>query len=171
MIKKNRWNLMALCCLAALIGLSGCQNGAGTAETAEKPSSEVVQEAEEENTSENAQPTPENETDMVISTEYGDLHFRDQWREFMDIRQEQTEDVVTVYFNAMINETEYNLFEIRIGGEEGTQIGSLTDNSGNTHNVYAVVEELSRDENLTEEEQSRLYAMQEDINYLIGYLN
>ena len=50
-------------------------------------------------------------------------------------------------------------------------VGSLTDDTGTQRNVYLHVEELPADSGLEETEQTRFYAMQEDLNYLIDHLS
>ena len=46
----------------------------------------------------------------------------------------------------------------------------MTDDTGTQRNVYLHVEELPADSGLEETEQTRFYAMQEDLNYLIDNL-
>ena len=46
----------------------------------------------------------------------------------------------------------------------------MTDNGGTKRTVYMQVYELEGDSELTATEQNRLYAMQEDLNYLIDHL-
>ena len=88
-----------LLCVALLCGLlAGCGN-------------DKVQEDQNDNVS--ADTIPE---DVVVHTDYGDLHYPDRWQEYVTIRQEPA------------------------------------------------------DSGLEETEQTRFYAMQEDLNYLIDNL-
>ena len=57
-----------------------------------------------------------------------------------------------------------------IGGEGANSVGTLTDSAGTSRNVSINVDEIVQDPDLTEGEQNRLYAMQEDLNYLIDNL-
>lgn len=50
-------------------------------------------------------------------------------------------------------------------------VGRLKDAGGTERSVYLYVEELSFGEGITADEQHSLYAMQEDLNYLIDRLN
>lgn len=114
---------------------------------------------------------PQQETeDVVIGTAYGDLHYPDQWTEFVKTEQIENDDSIVVTFEAEINGKRYPLFKTTIGGENGDLAGTITDSAGTIRNVYIYVEELPEDPELTEEEQNRLYAMQEDLNYLIDSL-
>ena len=109
-------------------------------------------------------------SDVVIQTEYGDLHYPDQWREYIKTIQEKKSDTIKVTFEFEVDKSDYKLFEILIGGDNGEIIGKLTDNNGIQRNVYLCVAELPVNSGLDEAEQNRFYAMQEDLNYLIDNL-
>ena len=111
-----------------------------------------------------------NANDIIISTQYGDLYYPDQWTEFVKTEQKSENDVVVVSFGAEINSKVYPLFEVMIGGEGANSVGTLTDSAGTKHDVYLQLEEIQEDPNLNDGEQNRLYAMQEDLNYLIDNL-
>ena len=108
--------------------------------------------------------------DVVIHTDYGDLHYPDRWQEYVTIRQEQNGSTITVTFETKSGEKAYELFKILIGDDSGEVVGSLTDADGTQRNVYLQVEELAADSDLKEPERTRFYAMQEDLNYLIDNL-
>lgn len=108
--------------------------------------------------------------DLIIHTEYGDLHYPDQWREYVKTHQKKSKGTVEITFEAKIEKSYYKLFEILIGGDNGEIIGKLTDNNGIQRNVYLCVAELPVNSGLDEAEQNRFYAMQEDLNYLIDNL-
>ena len=65
---------------------------------------------------------------------------------------------------------QYPLFKVTIGEGDGSKIGELTDSAGTKRDVYLQLEEIQEDPNLNDGEQNRLYAMQEDLNYLIDNL-
>ena len=65
---------------------------------------------------------------------------------------------------------QYPLFKVTIGEEDGSKIGELTDSAGTKRDVYLQLEEIQKDPNLNDSEQNRLYAMQEDLNYVIDHL-
>ena len=62
------------------------------------------------------------------------------------------------------------LYTSLIGDDSSEVVGSLTDDTGTQRNVYLHVDELPADSGLEETEQTRFYAMQEDLNYLIDNL-
>jgi hypothetical protein len=69
-----------------------------------------------------------------------------------------------------LNDHEYPLFTVNIGGGEGSEAGKLTDAQGKERIVYIDASEIKEEEELTANEQNRLYAMQEDINYVVDHL-
>ena len=108
--------------------------------------------------------------DVIISTEYGDLYYPDQWADLINTEQVKAGDTITVSFSTRIDDTSYALFDVTIGGEAGALVGELTDSGGTKRSVYIKTSEIPEDPDLDEGEQNRLYAMQEDLNYLIDNL-
>lgn len=107
---------------------------------------------------------------VTISTELGDLYYPEQWSDYLETSQEWENDSLVISFSAKIRETEFPMFQVTIGNSEDTLVGELTDSSGTKRNVYMSVVEIEPSEELSEEEQQRVYAMQEDLNYLIDHL-
>ena len=83
-----------------------------------------------------------NANDIIISTQYGDLYYPDQWTEFVKTEQKSENDVVVVRFGAEINSKVYPLFEVMIGGEGANSVGTLTDSAGTSRNVSINVEKV-----------------------------
>lgn len=96
--------------------------------------------------------------------------YPDRWQEYVTIRQEQNGNTIAVTFETKSGEETYELFKVLIGDDSSEVVGSLTDDTGTQRNVYLHVEELPADSGLEETEQTRFYAMQEDLNYLIDNL-
>ena len=113
---------------------------------------------------------PEGNAYVIVETPYGELYYQDQWEEFMRVEQTQDGSVLRVAFSADINAKIYALFTLEIGGGTGTKLGQLTDANGTKRTVYATVHTIAEDSELSADELNRLYAMQEDINYVMQYL-
>lgn len=107
---------------------------------------------------------------VVVNTPYGDLFYQDQWGADMTVEQLTEGDSLKVNFSTVVNGTTYPLFSFVIGSGEGTMVGELTDAAGIRREVYASMASLPDMSVLTAAEQNRLYAMQEDINYVIQNL-
>lgn len=107
---------------------------------------------------------------VLIHTKYGDLYYQEQWEEFMFVETVDNGTYIIVAFEAEVESVRYPLFHLTIGQIEGDSIGQITDEQGNKHDVAVFMEEVDGLHNLTEGEQNRLFAMQEEINYLIENL-
>lgn len=157
--KKNSKNVKRLrgCAVLLLCGLLVCGMLAGC--------SKADEQKDTQNTG-----SPVEAEDILIQTSYGTLHYPGNWQEYVTIRQEQSSSAVLVTFETEIDGAKYELFRISIGQDEGSVVGSLTDSTGTQRNVCLHVDELPADSGLEESEQTRFYAMQEDLNYLIDHL-
>lgn len=166
-----------LLCSALLCGLLvGCSNDKMQKEQNDNTFADTMpedivtaqdKEPDEQNDNASAEAIPE---DVAVHTDYGDLHYPERWREYVTIRQEQNGNTISVAFETKSGEETYELFEILVGDDSSEVVGSLTDDTGTQRNVYLRVEELPADSDLGETEQTRFYAMQEDLNYLIDNL-
>lgn len=152
-----------ICSVVTAFLISGCSenNHLDTGSNQQKEQQSNQAEEQGENAKEDC---------IVITTDFGTLYYPDQWTECVKINQSATENALTVSFDAVINDRQYPLFDVVIGQDDGMEVGQLTDNSGTKHTVYLHVDELQEDPDLTDGEQNRLYAMQEDLNYLIDNL-
>ena len=155
------WISVFLCVLLLCGLLAGCGN-----DKVQEEQNDKVQEEQNDNVSANTIPE-----DVVVHTDYGDLHYPDRWQEYVTIRQEQNGNTIAVTFETKSGEETYELFKVLIGDDSSEVVGSLTDDTGTQRNVYLHVEELPADSGLEETEQTRFYAMQEDLNYLIDHLS
>lgn len=149
----RRWLPILLCVISICALLAGCSREKGTEEQAADAVDAAVV-------------IPE---DLVVHTEYGDLHYPDRWQEYVTIWQEQNGSTVTVTFETKSGEESYELFRILIGGDGSDVVGSLTDSVGRS-GMFICMLTLAEDSGLEEAEQTRFYAMQEDLNYLIEHL-
>ena len=107
---------------------------------------------------------------VTVSTEYGDLYYQEQWAEFMKTEQVMEDEVLTVSFMAEFNGQRYLLFKISVGAGEGDPVTQITDADGVQRDVFVVFEELIEYDELAQDEHNRLYAMQEEINFVVENL-
>ena len=152
----RKWMSMLLCVIFACGLLAGC--GGDNAKNVQKEQSGSTA------------PADVPSEGLAVHTEYGDLYYPERWQEYVTIRQEQNDDTIAVIFETESGDKTYELFKVLIGNDSGDVVGSLTDSAGTQRNVYLQVDELPADSGLEEAEQTRFYAMQEDLNYLIDNL-
>lgn len=162
--------LVSMVALAFVVSCAGCAGNQQTGNTMEGTTSGVFAKSGDGSSATGQAAENEHQYEIVIETEYGDLYFPDQWKEFLVTDQTEGENTVEVSFSAQINEETYSLFTITIGGDADTPAGTLTSSDGTQRNVYVQIEEIQESNLLDESEQNRLYAMQEDINYLLDSL-
>lgn len=111
----------------------------------------------------------ENEV-MEIETSYGTLSYPEQWKDCLDVEQEESEDGVQLIFQAEIEDELYPLFEITIGEGDGEAVGVIQDEDGVSRDVYVKILENEDLEDLSDEEIDRIYAMKEGINDVLDHL-
>lgn len=163
-MKKSMKCLVSLILLCVL--LAGCSAG----ETGSSGKQQEGTAIEHTAGSVESTPTVEELEESKIETVYGTLRYPKQWEEYVTTEQQENGDTIVVLFVATLHNTSYRLFEVTIGGTEGVAAGELTDAGGTKRTVYMQVDELEVDPELTATEQNRLYAMQEDLNFLIDHL-
>ncbi|MDO4621287.1 MAG: hypothetical protein Q4B09_11795, partial [Lachnospiraceae bacterium] len=117
-----------------------------------------------------AEQEPENSVEYAIkiSTSYGDLYYPDQWEDYIKTEQTREGNILVVSFSAEIKGRTFRMFDARIGDNDA--IGTLTGPDGKTRNVGFASYETENAEGLSADEQNRLNAMSEDINFVIDHL-
>lgn len=163
-MKKRRILAGLLSALALTALLTGC--GAKEEEKEVSESTAVPTQQMEEVQIEQTENLPY----VTVSTPYGDLYFQDQWEGIMKTEQKEDGDAIVVSFYAEINDMAYQLFHVTIGPGSGTPVGELTGPDGVKREVFVRSEEVEAVPELSDGERNRLYAMQEDINYVIDNL-
>ena len=107
---------------------------------------------------------------MTIETQYGSLYYPAEWEDALETSETLENETDSVVFAVTADDQEYTLFIVMICDAEGDSVGAVTDDSGQTRNVFIDISELPDLSDLSEEEQDQLYAMQEAVNVLIENL-
>lgn len=131
-----------------------------TSDLTEEP--DVIDEVEE--------PTELEPNEVLVKTKFGNLYYQDQWEGFMQVMISEDDVYTTVAFAGEINGVQYSLFQLNIGDAEDEPSAWITDDQGEKHGVYVSMEEIGMIPELTEGEQNRLFAMQEEINFILENL-
>lgn len=168
MIRLTGWLL-----LAAL--LSGCTAPAQTKpqppETTASPTIQAEVPAQTEAVLPEAS-TAARETEpapIPVETPYGTLYHQARWEGMLRTEQTMTDDVLCVTFFAELEGGSYRLFSVTIGGAEANA-GTLCDGEGTCRNVFAVMEEPGDLSGLSDDQKDTLYALQEEINFVLDKL-
>lgn len=118
----------------------------------------------------NALDLPRDQEDMQVKTKYGTLRYPDQWAEFASADVEESGDAVLVHFKAVFDDQTFPLFDISIGSGQGTEAGKIKGPDGQERSVYVTMNELEGTSGLDQTKKDRLFAMQEDVNYILDNL-
>ena len=170
----RRFAVLVMCLLLCLMTATGCGQKSvqkqPPAQT-EAPVAQTTPADAETDSPETAPAEIELQLDMmVVSTPYGRIYYQEQWAEFMKVEQFSEADVLHVRFAAEINGADYPLFTLVVGAAEEDAVAQLTDADGVQRNVQVHMEEIGDNAGLSVEEQNRLCAMQEEINFVIENL-
>jgi len=107
--------------------------------------------------------------DVIVETPYCNLVYPGKWAEILVV--EQDEETHTVHFYGNVEgKAKQLIFSVYFGGEEGDEIATVKDENGSSVSVRIAWSELEFDDSWSEGERNTLYAMQEDVNYLIDAL-
>ena len=106
---------------------------------------------------------------MTIDTPYGQLFYPANHGDHLEIVTEDGE-IYSLQFCCTMDGKRLPLFTIYFGGTQGTPAATLSDAEGNETQIYLVIEDLVFGEEWSEEEKTLAYAMQEDVNFLLGNL-
>lgn len=154
--------------------LPAAQTSSGTSSqtSQQKPQSESQPEQQPETNNPGAAQLPESmKEDMAIDTPYMELHFPSKWAENLSIQVNESDNYSVSYNCSVGDHGDLHLFTVYFGGEIGAPLKTIKTESGEMVEIRIDVPELSMDSSWTEEEKSFAYAMQEDLNYLIGKLS
>lgn len=106
---------------------------------------------------------------LAIETPRGTLYMPDMWKDCL--KSEIAQDGSSVRVIAVLESGEYPLFDVFIREDTTDSEGTVRDADGKDWNVAVDLLDLTGVERLSPEQQDQLYAMQEDVNYLITQLN
>ncbi len=104
-----------------------------------------------------------------VETSCGALSFPEEWKEFVSVSETAKAYGTSLSFTAENGEDVVTLFTLNIGGGEGEEVGTLRGSDGTERSVHMVIDELML-EGADEDTANRLFAMQEDVNYIIEHL-
>lgn len=105
-----------------------------------------------------------NGDDMVIDAPCGELHYPSRWKDNLSL---QMGDDYVAFYGRVGGHGEQWLFTVHFGSGVGIEIGSVNDANGQTVSVSVEIEDLMLDDSWSTNDAGVIYAMQEDLNYLL----
>lgn len=108
---------------------------------------------------------------IAVETPFGTLYYMFDWQYTMRTEQRSGENL-TIAFYGSVGGEELPLFEVIFGNGSapGHLFGTVTDESGNAVEIRIHVIEFEENAEWTQEELNTAYAMQEEVNSIIGQI-
>ena len=113
---------------------------------------------------------PEDDDEMAIDTPYGELYFPARWKDYLNLKTDNGKVYSVSFYCKLEGFQDQLLFIIYFGGDTGYEVGTVTDASGNDVTVRLHIQEIEPDINWTDAQRALVFAMQEDLNYLLDKL-
>ena len=157
---------LTVCLLLCLMTVTGCGQNGGQEPSAAPTEASVAETAPAPAETAPAETAPRLDV-VVVSTVFGDICYQEQWSEHMRVDMQTSEGLLSVNFLAEFNGLKYPLFDVVIGVGEEEAVTHMTGPDGNVRGVGVNFMELDEYPELTEDQENQLYAMQEDINFVI----
>ena len=104
-----------------------------------------------------------------IETEYVNLYYPKKWKDNIETEILNEEGYVVEFYGKVEGKDRQKLFEVVFNGDASMMAGTIEGEEGNTYVGFNFAEPEMGDD-WTDEEVNTIYAMQEDLNYLIGML-
>lgn len=114
--------------------------------------------------------TEANKKFTEVITDFGTLCIPQEHKQELETRIVNGENGCVVKFSTELNGVTYALFDVSIGKENGQFVGSITDSNNTSREVYISVHEITDINDLTQDEQDNLYALQETVNVVVENL-
>lgn len=110
----------------------------------------------------------QNEESFTIDTEYGDLYYPKKWESNIRTEVNEKEGYSVKFFGTVEGKEEQPLFEIIFNSDAEMMIGTMEKDGENIYVGFNFSE--PNVDSWAQEDADMIYAMQEDVNYLIGML-
>ena len=108
--------------------------------------------------------------DFEIETPHCTLYYPAKWKEQVRIETVEGNAFRVEFYGQVEGKEEQHLFDIAFGGEEGYTLGHLITKDDSKIAVNIVSYDFAPGEGWQDAEANIIYAMQEDINYIIDKL-
>ncbi len=114
---------------------------------------------------------PDDEREAIeIETKYCTFYYPLEWEKNLRTEIVDKDDYKVEFYGTVEGKKEQHLFDLIFNGAVGYNLGTIRTESGEDVAINIESYEFKSDDTWTEDEEFILYAMQEDINYIIGML-
>ncbi len=109
-------------------------------------------------------------TDMAIDTPYGELYYPSRWKEYLTLKVEEKDGYSVTFSSKVSGHAEQCLFVVYFGSQKGIEVGAIKDASGRSIRVSVDIFPFEPDGSWSDSDSTIIFAMQEDMNYLLSKL-
>lgn len=114
------------------------------------------------------EPTEDPVDELLIDTDIGTLVFPGKWEQYL--YTELVDDYALEFYCCLPDHEPVLVFTVLLKSEDGDIISSITDEDGVCHTLSIWIANPEFDKTWTEAELDMVFAMQEDMNYLLNAL-
>ncbi len=108
---------------------------------------------------------------IIIDTPYIPLTYPIKWIDYLELEESSSGEMYQVdFFGQVVNKEAQHLFTIQFGAESDLTIGVVYNEAEGIIPVNVIVGTYFPDNTWTEDEKNIIYAMREDLNYLIEHM-
>lgn len=114
---------------------------------------------------------PESDEAMTIDTPAGGLRYPARWKDYLKLEVRDEQAYAVEFYTDLEGFDPVLLFTIYLGGDQGIYVTDITAPDGSQVKLYVDFTEIEADINWTDAQKAIVFAMQEDINFLLSELN
>lgn len=112
------------------------------------------------------------ESSTVFNTPVGKLIYPSDRAKYATIREKSEDDSYSSTLYGAAGKNEFQLFSVYVNKSvaESFVLGNITDSSGKTYTISIAIKDLEEDSGwskASDEDKDLIYAMQEDVNYIV----
>ena len=112
----------------------------------------------------------DNGTDMAIDTPYGELYYPSRWKDHLSVKTQEKNGYSVSFYGEVSGHASQCLFVVHFGNDKGIEVGTVKDPSGRDVRVSVEIVPFEPDNSWADADTTLIYAMQEDMNYLLTKL-
>lgn len=177
---KNKKNLIIIVCVVAIvlvaISIALVEIIRNKDEQRTIVENEIISEEQlEQNTSLESIGVVKEEPQVIeeffeIETKYCNLYFPEKWKDSIDIRDKEEMGYKVGFYGIVENKEAQLLFEVCFNSDDGELLGYL-EMEENIVNISIDINDIVFDDSWEEGEINQIFAMQEEMNFVIDTLN
>ena len=153
-----------------LILINSTKNKKTNTSTMETQQESEIQKESNDGETETVEETEESIVPFSIETKYGNLYYPNKWENVVRTEISEAESYEILFYATIEGKEDIHIFDVTFNGD-GVEVDKRVTEDGETLSICVVSYDLDLDDSWKDTEKEIVYAMCEDINYLIGQLD